>query len=159
MASLQLTGIKDVIGELKALDKKLQKKVVKEALKAGAKVFLKEMKDKAPVDTGLMRRALSVRVKTHMKRGDVGYQVMFRKKDVEKLASTSKAGDRYFYPAAVEYGTSRADPHPFMRPAFDSKKEQAIATIRDVLRGAIALAGQKTTTNKVANFTGKGMKE
>jgi HK97 gp10 family phage protein len=45
-----------------------------------------------------------------------------------------------FYGAMVEYGTAHSQPHPFMRPAWESKQSQA---------GDILLLGAKQIVEKV----------
>jgi HK97 gp10 family phage protein len=54
-----------------------------------------------------------------------------------------------YYGAMVEYGTATADPHPFMRPAWDQTQGQA---------GAILLAGAKAIVEKVLQRELKGQK-
>jgi len=54
-----------------------------------------------------------------------------------------------FYGAMVEYGTAHAAPHPFMRPAWEMKKNSA---------GAILLEGARKVVEKVLQRETKGLK-
>lgn len=42
-----------------------------------------------------------------------------------------------YYAWFLEFGTSRMQPHPFMRPAFDAKKEEAVQTFTTELNAGI----------------------
>ena len=54
-----------------------------------------------------------------------------------------------YYGAMVEYGTATADPHPFMRPAWDKSQSQAAELL---VRGAQAIV------EKVLQRETKGLK-
>lgn len=55
-----------------------------------------------------------------------------------------------FYGAIVEYGSATAQPHPFMRPAWDKTQGNA---------GAILLAGAQKIVEKVLLRETKGLKQ
>lgn len=54
-----------------------------------------------------------------------------------------------YYGAMVEYGTATADPHPFMRPAWDKSQNQA---------GELLLRGAQAIVEKVLQRETKGLK-
>jgi len=54
-----------------------------------------------------------------------------------------------YYGAIVEYGSATAQPHPFMRPAWDKSQSSA---------GAILLAGSQAIVEKVLQRETKGLK-
>lgn len=66
---MQLEGLSQALAKLRAVDRKAASKVVPKALRAGAKVFVREAKAQAPVDSGVLRRAMTVKVKSYAKSG------------------------------------------------------------------------------------------
>jgi HK97 gp10 family phage protein len=131
-----VTGIRDIDRKLKRLPGAVQKKVVRKAMRAGLKVQAAEVKSQVPVDTGLTKSAVKVRAVKRRKRGTIEQEVMISGK-VAGLVKTSKSGNRAFYPAIVEYGSSAHPPNPFMRRAYESKGEAARQTTMQVLRDGI----------------------
>ncbi len=79
-------------------------------------------------------------------RGTLGVVLPFPSR--EQLGIDPK--DKYFYPAAVEYGhvrgagKSAAPPHPFIRPAVDNNSERELSLIAaDIGKGIIKQAMKK----------------
>ena len=88
------------------------------ALAEGAEVIAKEMRQLAPVKSGKLKSAIKV---GKARNGQNGRQVTVG------VHRRDFSGDEY-YPAYVEYGHGGprpAPPHPFIRPAFDLKKDEA----------------------------------
>jgi len=88
------------------------------ALAEGAEVIAKEMRQLAPVKSGKLKSAIKV---GKARNGRNGRQVTVG------VHRRDFSGDEY-YPAYVEYGHGGprpAPPHPFIRPAFDLKKDEA----------------------------------
>lgn len=112
-------GDKALIRKLRALPRVAENKVIRQSIRKGAKHMQGSLKSEAPIRTGLMRRLLGVKA-IKRKKGRIGSQVTFR--NAELLTSTSKAGRRYFYPAAVEYGHSGAEGLHWMRDEFDQQE-------------------------------------
>lgn len=132
-ATVTIVGTNPLIAKLNKLPNAVQKRVLRPALRKGARLIQKAAQGGAPVDTGLMRRSLTVKaMKT--KKNRIGSMVMYR--NVDLLLRFSKAGKRYFYPAAVEYGHSGHDGTHFIREAFDSKQASAESMIlREIATG------------------------
>ena len=97
-------------------------------LQEGGQIIAEEMTRTAPIgETGNLQKAIKVgRVRTS-KRGRT-ITVGIHRRDIDL---TDKGG--HYYPAYVEYGHGGphpADPHPFIRPAFDLKKDDAWNAIK-----------------------------
>lgn len=97
-------------------------------LQEGGQIIAEEMTRTAPIgETGNLQRAIRVgRVRTS-KRGRT-ITVGIHRRDIDL---TDKDG--HYYPAYVEYGHGGphpADPHPFIRPAYDLKKDDAWNAIK-----------------------------
>lgn len=128
---IKLEGAKELDRVLRRLPRKLGKRILTSASAAGGRVVSKEAKRLVPVNTGGLRDSIIVR------------------RDPRRPGLVI-VGPKYPEGAhghLVEFGTAQgAAPHPFLRPAFDLKRVQALAKIGDSLgraveRAAVALAG------------------
>jgi HK97 gp10 family phage protein len=137
---INIVGGKELAEFLKTLPAKLERNVMRGALRAGAKVIADEAKANVPTRMGALKK--SIRVSSKLKKGEV--------------TASAKAGNKkVFYAGWVEFGTA---PHkivaskmflrfiakdgnvvktksvnhtgavskPFMRPALDTKAAQSI---------------------------------
>ena len=96
------------------------------ALAEGAEVIAKEMRQLAPVKSGKLKSAIKV---GKARNGRNGRQVTVG------IHRRDFSGDEY-YPAYVEYGHGGprpAPPHPFIRPAFDLKKDEAWSIVKQAV--------------------------
>ncbi|APW60489.1 HK97-gp10 family putative phage morphogenesis protein [Paludisphaera borealis] len=122
---ISVSGDKDVINALKSLGSKVEKKVLRQAMRAGMRPMLAAAKADAPEDTGHLKSSLVIRAAKTKKRGAIALEV---RPDEKKYPP----GD--YYPAQVEYGTSDTLPNPFMADAFASTGE----TAKSIALGMIA---------------------
>jgi len=141
---LNIVGGKELAEFLKTLPAKLERNVMRGALRAGAKVIADEAKANVPTRMGALKK--SIRVSSRLKKGEI--------------TASAKAGNKkVFYAGWVEFGTA---PHkivasnvaskmflrfiakdgnvvktksvnhtgavskPFMRPALDTKAAQSV---------------------------------
>lgn len=151
MADFEIKGGAELEAALRDLPVKLEKNVLRGALRAGAKTFLDEAKLRVPVQSGKLRDSL--RISTRVLQGKV-------------MATVTAGGGRsaVFYAHFVEHGTA---PHviiagggtkagkvlaagarilgakvdhpgavakPFMRPAFDTKAQTALDQVAQYIR-------------------------
>ena len=96
------------------------------ALAEGAEVIAREMRQLAPVKSGKLKSAIKV---GKARNGRNGRQVTvgIHRRDFS---------DDDYYPAYVEYGHGGprpAPPHPYIRPAFDLKKDEAWSTVKQAV--------------------------
>jgi HK97 gp10 family phage protein len=129
--SIAIKGAKELERKLLSFEPKLAKKIVRTALRDGAKLILEAAKANVPVATGALRDSLKVRA---MRKRRFTYGIM-----VATAAGWFKG--EQFYGAFVEFGTSRLAARPFVRPAFDSEKDAAEKTIVDGIRQGIEQVG------------------
>ena len=157
MANISITGGKELAQFLQQLPVKLEKNIMRGALRAGAKVILDEARINVPVQYGELKKSL--RVSTNVKRGRVEAKVKAGSK------KKSKGGKiKGWYAAIVEFG---AAPHiikgkngkllkftgrdgnkveiaevwhpgftarAYMRPALDNKAKQSIVEVGTTLK-------------------------
>ncbi len=124
----KITGAKELQRRLRKLPRVVQRKLMREALRAAAAPVLAEAQRLVPVDTGQLRSSLVIRAAKTKRRGSIGVQVQTR--------DGAFKGDEY-YGAFVELGTHKHHAHPFLRPALDNTREQAVAIARRVLASGI----------------------
>jgi HK97 gp10 family phage protein len=114
----KLTGNLD--GALDKFAQNVQEKVLFSGVAAMAKVVYDEAQNKVPVKTGLLKSSIyRVYSKDRSTDQKKTYQISWNKK---------KAPHGHL----VEFGTSRAAAHPFIRPAFDHIQE-AIAAGKEAM--------------------------
>lgn len=136
---------------LKTLSTKVEKNIMRSALRQGANAFKDAVKANIPVDSGALRR--SVRVSTKAKGGRV-------------TASLRVGNKRAWYGHMVEFGTRAhqilpknakalavagmpvksvdhpgAAPRPFMRPAFDGRSAAAVQAVAAQIRARLTAEG------------------
>lgn len=85
-----ITGGRQLDDLLKTLPKKLERNVMRAALREGGVVMREEVKSRVPVDDGTLRR--SVRVSTRSRKGEV-------------YASVKAGNKKAYYANMVEFGT------------------------------------------------------
>ena len=104
---------------------------VDDALTAGAEPIKEEMVRIAPVGaTGNLQKAIKVGGVRTSKNGRT-ITVGVHRRDIDL---SDKGGE--YYPAFVEYGHGGphpAPPHPYIRPAFDLKKDEAWNTVKQAV--------------------------
>lgn len=142
-------GFDDLLANFKALPEQVAKKHLRASVSAGAKVVREAVKERAPVDTGRLKR--SVYQKQIRERSGPTTQAFFV--GVRSGAKRGKNGKKDYSQAAFywifrEFGTSKLPAIPFLRPAFEAQKEAAVDAIAETLdkriqKTAAELAGRK----------------
>lgn len=126
--SLDFSGLNDIAKDLEALSRAENNKVLRDATRAGAEVLKEEVIARAPVRTGKLKKNVVV-VTQKSRRGEISSGVHIRGVNPRTGNSdnTMKANNprNAFYWRFVEMGTVNMPPHPFIRPAFDVRQEQA----------------------------------
>jgi len=136
MMTVNITGLKELQQALNQLPLEIQKRPLRSAVSAGAKVIVDEAKRLAPQgETGNLRKALyRYRSRSQSSRGQETFLVGVRKGkknyvDSAKNRRLNRVGKKYtvegeaYYWRFIEFGTSKMPARPFLRPAFESKKE------------------------------------
>lgn len=138
---MSLQGAEGLKAAFQQLGPKIERKILGPATRKGMAIIVKEAKSRAPVLTGTMKRAITTRAsKGAKRRGVTSVNLVFNTKKFPQLISFAKTKTiekgknkgnpkRYFYPAFIEYGTDKMVAKPFIRPAFDTRKEDAANTI------------------------------
>ena len=133
--SFQIVGFEELDKALAELEPRLRKKHMGRALRESAKIIQKDMKARAPVDTGNLRKWIRVgkRLTPRQKRNsafEIRGVADFIYVGAAKGASRNEGA---FYAHFVEFGTESQPPQPFGRPAVDSNRTAVLNKIREVL--------------------------
>ena len=98
------------------------------ALLAGAEVINKEVVNNAPERTGHAKKYLKVSKVSKEK----GIKVV-------KVGISKGDNSEAFYLKFHEYGTSKMAARPFMRPAFERKRKEALEATHKVIKEGLGL--------------------
>lgn len=132
-----ITGDKEIDRRLKSLLPRIQKKVLRSAMRKGMKLVLADAQARVPVLTGLTKEHLKLKAMKRS-RSRVGLNVQVG--NAEGLTKTSAEGKKVFYPAVVEWTPGQA----FMRPAYDGKGPEARdRTMQEMLDGTLREAEKR----------------
>lgn len=131
-ASFQIDGLKELQRKLATLPERVQRKVMRPAVNAGATPVLKAARQKAKKRTGLLKKSLGKKVVTNKKRQTVSAIVGPRKgvqADVNgrpyKPSRTAHLVEKGFINAAGEHVPGQ----PFLNPALEETSGQAVNTM------------------------------
>ncbi|QOY96332.1 HK97 gp10 family phage protein [Massilia sp. UMI-21] len=151
MADETIAGGRALDALLQTLPVKVEKNILRAAMRAGAAVFREQAKANVPVDSGALRRSLKVSVNT--KRGKVtaklkaggrlaphAHLVEFGTKP-HKIKPKKQQALAFGGHVAREVDHPGARPQPFMRPAFDGRSTAAIAAVGAKIRERLTSEG------------------
>lgn len=141
---ISLQGVEEMTRNLEKIGTRVALRGPNAAVRAGSSVIIKEMRRRAPVDTGSLKKALGQKVKTYRRSKTVVSIVGAR----SILYQTSK-GKRNpaNYAHLPELGTKRGvKAMPFMRPAWDAAAPDArlaaINKMKEVFQKEAAAVGK-----------------
>ncbi len=126
--SLKLEGFEQLGKKFDTLEIKLRRKFLRQGLRAGAKIIMRQARSNAPVGKrGRLKRFWKIR-SLKRKVGRIGVYITVGGSDELQIKRTKSPG---FYPLSVEYGTKNRGipPNPFFRKAFKSKHKEATRAI------------------------------
>jgi HK97 gp10 family phage protein len=121
-----MTGAKELSKLLKKLPVKVEKNFMRQAVRAGARVVVKDARKRVPKNTGNLAKSLGV--------------VSRRAKNITmsvKARSGKKQKNDGFYGRFIEFGTRKMAARPFLRPALESNVSNIIKAMADKLNQAI----------------------
>ncbi|WP_165250200.1 HK97-gp10 family putative phage morphogenesis protein [Paludisphaera soli] len=128
--SLNVDGDVELIRALSSVAKGVQKRVLRRATRAGMDVVTRLARQFAPVLTGRLRAAI--------KTVDANSRGPWRVRTETRVGAGDFKGVT-FYAAIVEFGSKRSRPRPYLTPAFESGKGDALRIARaEILDGVEA---------------------
>ncbi len=146
VASITISGDKQLEKKLSTLEPKIGRKVVRKSLRVGAKIIQKAIKAEVPKRSRTLEKAVKVRVA----KGN-------RKRTYAVMATTGERGNMFagktFYGGFVHFGhkvgkrgnqargavdtrVKSVEPNAFIKRAYEKKKQQAtVAVLKDMADG------------------------
>jgi HK97 gp10 family phage protein len=160
--SIRINGLRAIQQALNELPKKVDRKLLNQGLIAGATLVRDDARDRVPLlqvpdarrRRGTLRRAIRAgRVRPTQYAATVWVRIrQLTRRQVTKYKAKNKGSAKDnpndpFYWAFVEFGTSTQPARPFMRPAFEAKKQAAVlksvGLFRERVQAEIAKLGRK----------------
>jgi len=129
MIKTHICGLAELNHQLRIrLPQAVRQRVLRAALRAGAKIIVRQAKALAPVDSGALKKHIRARANRKGKRGCV---------DISIGVFARKGQDYPYYWRFLELGTCNLSARPFLRPALDNQQIQVIEAIRKKLKQRI----------------------
>jgi HK97 gp10 family phage protein len=168
MISVSTSGFRELDKALAELPKATARNVLRRTLVKAGQPIADEASRLAPVDTGKLAGRIAVSPKIKNKVGSAEFAAAMRQglgRDAAvsalRQARRDAGGQGSFaemyvgpargvlgYAHLVEFGTVRTAPQPFMRPAWDGKKREALDIIRRELGNEIIMAARRVGRSK-----------
>jgi HK97 gp10 family phage protein len=153
------SGVDAAFAKLRRLESRIQQTALADALRVAAAPMLADARARAPRETGLLARALIMKAK---RRGGVVSIFIGPNKNVRGVVRMTRRGVRAVrikrgaaaaegsrvrvpvrYAHVVEFGGRHVAARPFLRPAFDSTKEQSLTAFKRRIGPAIEAAARR----------------
>jgi HK97 gp10 family phage protein len=170
--SVQVSGLKELDRALGELPKSVAKATLVRTLKKAGEPIAQAARAAAPIDDGTLRDSIvvSARLKnTSAKAGKAAFGAAMKAglgevaargalRDAQRAFGGKSFAEMYVGPSMgkgvlryahlQEFGTSKHAAHPFMRPAWDSEKDNALSIIRRELGNEIMAAARRVGRSK-----------
>lgn len=157
MAEVRMHGLEALKQTLNALPAKLGERAVRAALRAGAQTIRKQAQANAPVlqtpsphrIAGTIKANITVR---KSKRDKYGVYVSVKPLTGKQILSFRQANggakgannpNDPFYWVFQEFGTAHHAASPFMRPAYEEKKYEALQQFEGILKKRVVKEAEK----------------
>lgn len=142
--TVKVSGLKELGQEMQSLGKDVAGRVARAATASGAKVVQKAAKAKIVgeglVDTGLLQKSVIVKRLRPSEAAPLTSQHIVTVKKGNKKGVNWVKGMKHpdaYYWFFHEFGTVNIPARPFMRPAFQSTKQQQVDAVVDRIKGRL----------------------
>lgn len=132
---VEVQGLKELERKMIALGPRLARNALRSSLNAGAQVIKKEAQAREPELTGKLKKATYV---ARSRRGsgpdtdNLGFKETYIVGVRSGRKEMKKGRDAYYW-RWLEFGTKFMSARPFLRPAFELKKYEALERIKEKL--------------------------
>lgn len=152
--TVTIAGLSELAAKMRELAPKIARNALRRSVGAGAGVIRDEAKSKAPVYTGEVSQGhpppgtlkRSIIIKQIPEQSSQWAQVFYvTVRHGKRYQKQGKKGDKSqdaYYWRLVEFGYPKMTARPFMRPAFEGKKEAAVEAIKGKLAQGVEVATQ-----------------
>lgn len=138
--TISITGLADLEKRLQAFPDKLAGNILRGAIRAGAVAIQQEARRMAPVSDAphkLGKGSKAVKIQPGTLKKSIKVRLAPRKSRSVPIEYWVYVSKKAWHWKFVEFGTRKMAAKPFMRPAFDTKKEAALDRIREYLAARI----------------------
>lgn len=118
----RISGIAELNAKFKEMDKRMKGRLMTEALKTAIEPVHKLAISRAPFKTGRLKRSIKIGSTRTKARYLKGAAVRTGTRRQLKIPP----GNKYYYPAALEYGTEDMLPKSFLRSSLADRKGVAL---------------------------------
>lgn len=146
--NLSITGADELIKALKKLSTNVATNVMVGAIRAGANTVRDEAKRLVPVKSGRLKKSIQTRRAKTRQKNTILFAVAPMTRTIHTLQDANGI-KRYNYARIIEegrkaeFGTSITRPQPFMRPAFETKGQEALKAAKEYLAERLPQEVQK----------------
>lgn len=151
-STVRTSSLSQVSGEMGKVLASISNQGTRAAIRKAANVILKPAKANCPVDTGTLRDSLIVKVV--QKKGIISAFIGISKsatgpfvKGVQRIPKFYASLTEFGCMHKTDFGIAIQQPQPYMRPAFDSNKEEAIKVFLDEIGAQIEKRGSQYAMN------------
>lgn len=121
-----IEGLDELLSKLDGLDSLVKSKnAIARSLRAGAEPIRARAEELAPYETGRLKESMMITVGDQTATGAIA-----------KIGPSRKG----FYGTFDEFGTSHMAAHPFLKPAYDEKIDEATRIVGETLAAEIEKA-------------------
>jgi HK97 gp10 family phage protein len=141
----EIKGLKELSKALKAFPQNVQNNILNSAVRAGAVTIQKEAKKNVPVKSGLTKASIIIKKRRPKSKNITKFSLGIRRikdgrewyeKNLNSKYFKDKPKDAY-YAHMIEFGTSKSEASPFMRPALESRADEVINEVRKKMQQRI----------------------
>lgn len=127
---VKVAGFKELADKLREMGRDLAENALKSAVAGAAAVVRNEARRLVPVQTGTLKRSIYMALdKENSTPTKKVYVVGWRKGKRFRAVGKNKVNLDGYYGLFVEFGTATTAKRPFIRPAFEKKKGEALDII------------------------------
>jgi HK97 gp10 family phage protein len=138
--TIQITGLADLEKLLEDFSDRIAKNILSGAIRAGAVVIQNEARRTAPQSAEehqAGRKGKKVMVSPGNLRKNIKVRSAPRKSKTQPVEYWVYVSKKAWYWTFVEFGTKKMQARPFLRPAFESRKQEALDRIKEYLAARI----------------------
>ena len=129
-AKFEIKGLKKLNKELKKLPEDFRKKALNTSVRTAAKIGAERARELVPVESGFLKSGIIVSKQKEFSKWFSQYNVKIVKKKSR-------------YAPIIEYGSVKQPAQPFMRVAYEQRKEAMVVTFGNKLRQQIDFFNRK----------------
>jgi HK97 gp10 family phage protein len=149
VAEFRIDGVKELAAGLRSLPRQVQRSGLRKAVTPAATPIVKAAKSSAPKQTGLLKKSLTKKIQTYKRtdtvvavigaRADAGGEYKGRRRVPAKYAHLVEQGHGGPHPASAK---------PFLKPAFEANKGNALRIMAGKLAEFILTAAARLANRK-----------